>query len=96
MTPAAPYSDRRCRSKWRPSGGLRSTLKSPVWITVPIEVRMASATASGIECVTRIGSISSDPAKNGSRGRITRRSGTKPSECSVSRARTSSSANAGP
>jgi len=31
-------------------------LKSPVWTTVPASVVIASAVASAIECVTRIGS----------------------------------------
>jgi hypothetical protein len=40
----------------RPSTGVWSNLKSPVWTTVPAGVRIASANESGIEWATWIGS----------------------------------------
>ena len=51
-TPRLPYSAKVCRSKCLSSRGDRSILKSPVWMTTPTGVSMASETASTIEWVT--------------------------------------------
>src|SRR5271155_2994497 len=67
-TPRLPYSAKGCRSKGLPSGGERSILKSPVWITTPTGVSMAKATQSTSECVTRIGSMLKGPIVNLSLG----------------------------
>ncbi len=48
-------------SKCSPSSGVWSILKSPVWTTTPAGVWMASATQSGMLCVTRMNSISNGP-----------------------------------
>ena len=53
-----------------PSGGVRSILKSPEWITTPAGVSIASATQSTRLCVTRIGVILKMPRENGSLGTI--------------------------
>ena len=47
--PARPSS---ARSVWRPSTGVRSSLKSPVWTIVPSGVKYATAKPCGTECVT--------------------------------------------
>jgi hypothetical protein len=43
------------------SRGVGSTLKSPVWITTPSGVVMASITALTMECVTWMNSIENGP-----------------------------------
>ncbi len=68
-TPAPPSSAKRCTSKCWPSIGVWSILKSPVWTTTPAGVWMASATQSGMLCVTRMNSISNGPTVTRSRGR---------------------------
>ena len=45
-TPCLPSSPKRVRSIISPLMGVRSILKSPVWITTPSGVWMASATES--------------------------------------------------
>ena len=74
------------RSGSRPSSGVWSSLKSPVWTTVPTGVRMASPTESGIECVIANGSTCErpDPARLGPVSRERRAC----SPCSRSRSRT--------
>ena len=65
-TPSAPSSASRPMSGSRPSSGVWSSLKSPVWTTVPIGVRIASPTESGIECVIAKGSTANGPTRHGS------------------------------
>jgi hypothetical protein len=67
-TPRAPSSANRCRSKCWPSIGVWSILKSPVWMMVPAGEVMASATQSGMLCVTRMNSMLSGPIVIVSRG----------------------------
>ena len=43
-------------------------MKSPVWIMIPTGVVMASATQSGMLCVTRMNSIVNGPIVTTSRG----------------------------
>ena len=64
-TPSAASSAMRPRSGSRPSSGVWSILKSPVWMTVPTGVRTASPTASGIECVMANGSTVKGPTVTG-------------------------------
>ena len=49
-TPSFPSSAKRLKSINFPSIGVKSTLKSPVWIIVPTGVLIASITESGILC----------------------------------------------
>ena len=67
-TPRAPSSANRWRSKCSPSSGVWSILKSPVWTTVPTGDPIASASASGMLCVTRRNSIVRSPTDTCSRG----------------------------
>jgi hypothetical protein len=62
-TPASPSSRRRSRSVVRPSIGVSSSLKSPVWTIAPWSVCRTTATASGTECVTRTNSASNGPTR---------------------------------
>ncbi len=59
---SAPPRRSPCRSVGRPSIGVGSSLKSPVCRSVPNGVSMATATPSGIECVTRRNRIENGPA----------------------------------
>ena len=73
-SPSASASS-RLRSVGRASSGVWSSLKSPVWTTVPSGVRRRNPTASGMECATRNASTSNAGVGwNGSPGRISRRS----------------------
>ena len=67
-TPLRPSSANRCRSKCSPSIGVWSILKSPVWTMTPTGVVIASATQSGMLCVTRMNSIVNGPTVTTSRG----------------------------
>ena len=67
-TPSAPSSANRWKSKCWPSSGVWSILKSPVCTTVPTGVLIATASASGMLCVTRRNSISSSPTDTVLRG----------------------------
>ncbi len=53
-----------CRSVRRPSSGSWSILKSPVWTTMPAGVRMATASASGMEWLTATNSQSNGPMRS--------------------------------
>ena len=57
-TPCSPSWAKCRRSVIRPSSGSWSILKSPVCSTVPPEVRMDTARASGIEWLTATNSHS--------------------------------------
>ena len=59
-TPSSPSRAKPRRSVSRPSSGSWSILKSPVCSTVPAGVRMATASASGIEWLTATNSQSND------------------------------------
>ncbi len=88
---------RRSSSVSSPSGGAGSSLKSPVWITVPATVRTASAVASVMEWVTRMGSISKGPTRKERPGPTgVRSSSARSKPCSASRCLQSSSACGGP
>ena len=63
-TPSSPMARNRASSVGLPSAGVRSIFQSPVWTTVPSGVRIASATGSGMECVTLTASISKGPTLN--------------------------------
>ena len=69
-TPAEPSSASRCRSTGSPSSGVWSILKSPVWMTTPCGVSIATATQSGMLCVTRRNSSVNAPTATRSRGLI--------------------------
>ncbi len=60
-TPSEPSVAKRCRSTCWPSSGVWSTLKSPVWTSVPAGVCSASPTQSGMLCVTRRNSTVIEP-----------------------------------
>ncbi len=64
-TPSRASSSKRGTSNVSPSGGASSNLKSPVCTTSPASVRIASAVASAIEWVTRMGSTSKEPTRSG-------------------------------
>ena len=83
-TPVAPSSANRWTSKCWPSIGVWSILKSPVCTSVPTGVWMASATQSGMLCVTRMNSISNGPTVTRSRGRTGTRRCAPSSPCSFS------------
>ncbi len=63
-TPLFPSSPNRARSIISPFTGVKSILKSPVCTTVPMGVFIARATASAIEWLTFINSISKAPSLN--------------------------------
>jgi hypothetical protein len=67
-TPCAPSSAKRCRSKCSPSIGVWSILKSPVKSTTPTGQVTATATQSGMLCVTRMNSSDSGPTVTVCRG----------------------------
>ena len=60
-TPSSPSRANARRSVIRPSSGSWSILKSPVCSTMPAPVRMATASASGIEWLTATNSRSNGP-----------------------------------
>ena len=60
-TPSSPSLAKARRSVIRPSSGSWSILKSPVCRTIPAPVRMATASASGIEWLTATNSRSKGP-----------------------------------
>ena len=85
-TPSLPSRRRRSRSVVRPSIGVASSLKSPVWTIAPCSVCRTTATASGTECVIGMNSASNGPT--GTRpfsGRISTSSVWASSPCSSSR-----------
>ena len=61
-TPSSPSRAKARRSVIRPSSGSWSILKSPVWSTSAVPVRMATASASGIEWLTATNSSSKGPS----------------------------------
>ena len=60
-TPSSPSRAKARRSVMRPSSGSWSILKSPVCSTMPAGVRIATASASGIEWLTATNSRSKGP-----------------------------------
>ncbi len=60
-TPSSPSRAKARRSVSRPSSGSWSILKSPVCSSVPAGVRIATASASGIEWLTATNSQSKRP-----------------------------------
>ena len=60
-TPSSPSRAKERRSVIRPSSGSWSILKSPVCRTIPAPVRMATASASGMEWLTATNSRSHGP-----------------------------------
>ena len=60
-TPSSPSRANARRSVIRPSSGSWSILKSPVCSTMPAPVRIATASASGIEWLTATNSSSKGP-----------------------------------
>ena len=60
-TPSSPSRANARRSVMRPSSGSWSILKSPVCRTMPAPVRIATASASGIEWLTATNSRSNGP-----------------------------------
>ena len=60
-TPVSPTAPKRCSSVRRPSIGVWSILMSPVCTMVPSAVCSTTATASGMECVTRMNSARNGP-----------------------------------
>ena len=60
-TPSSPSRANARRSVSRPSSGSWSILKSPVCSTRPAGVRIATASASGIEWLTAMNSQSNGP-----------------------------------
>ena len=60
-TPSSPSLANARRSVIRPSSGSWSILKSPVWSTNPAPVRIATASASGIEWLTATNSSPNGP-----------------------------------
>ncbi len=60
-TPSSPSRANARRSVIRPSSGSWSILKSPVCSTSPAPVRIATASASGIEWLTATNSRSNGP-----------------------------------
>ena len=61
-TPSSPSRAKARRSVMRPSSGIWSILKSPVCRTSPAGVRIATASASGIEWLTATNSQSNGPS----------------------------------
>src|SRR6478736_6806335 len=61
-TPSSPRRANARRSVMRPSSGSWSILKSPVCRTVPAPVRIATASASGIEWLTATNSRANGPS----------------------------------
>src|SRR5258708_19902736 len=59
-TPSFPYLANECKSNCAPPTGVWSILKSPVWITTPRGVRIATATQSTMLSYTKLNSISYD------------------------------------
>ncbi|MEJ7755030.1 MAG: hypothetical protein WKF83_00705 [Nocardioidaceae bacterium] len=62
-TPCSPSRANARRSVIRPSSGSWSILKSPVCSTMPAPVRIATASASGIEWLTATNSQSNGPER---------------------------------
>ncbi len=62
--PSSPSRAKAGRSVSRPSSGSWSILKSPVCRTMPAGVRMATASASGIEWLTAMNSQSKGPIRS--------------------------------
>ena len=84
-TPASPSARNRSTSTGRPSTGVMSSLKSPVWTIGPCAVCSTTATASGIEWVTRTNSASNGPAwTRDPSGTTSTRSASSPTPCSSS------------
>ena len=84
-TPSRPSAASRSTSAALPSIGVMSSLKSPVWMIVPWSVRSTTATASGIECVSRTNSAWNGPtSRGGSSGLTSTRLASAPSPCSSS------------
>ena len=63
-TPSSPSRAKARRSVSRPSSGSWSILKSPVCRTRPAAVRIATASASGIEWLTATNSQSNGPIRS--------------------------------
>ncbi len=63
-TPSAPSRAKPPRSVSRPSSGSWSILKSPVCRTTPAPVRIATASASGMEWLTERNSHSNGPSRS--------------------------------
>ena len=61
-TPSSPSRANARRSVIRPSSGSWSILKSPVCSTRPAPVRIATASASGMEWLTATNSSSNGPS----------------------------------
>ena len=70
-TPSSPSRAKARRSVIRPSSGSWSILKSPVCSTRPAGVRIATASASGIEWLTAMNSRSNGPRVSRSPSRTT-------------------------
>ena len=62
VTPSFPTRSHDVRSNMRPSTGFSSIFQSPVCTIVPCSERKINPQQSGMECVTRIASISNGPA----------------------------------
>ncbi len=90
-TPAVPSSAKRWKSKCSASSGVWSTLKSPVWTMTPSGVWIATATQSGMLCVTRRNSSVTSPTTIRSRGRTGTRRPAASMPCSASLASMSAS-----
>ena len=73
-TPSSPIASSRGPSVLGGSTGVSSIFQSPVWMTVPAGVRMASAFDSGIEWATSISSMSNGPRVKRARDGMTLRS----------------------
>ena len=63
-TPSSPSRANARRSVIRPSSGSWSILKSPVCSTMPAPVRIATASASGMEWLTATNSRSNGPKRD--------------------------------
>ncbi len=68
-TPSSPSRAKARRSVMRPSSGSWSILKSPVCSTRPASVRIATASASGMEWLTATNSRSNGPSRSRSPSR---------------------------
>ena len=83
-TPRRASSANAWRSVGRPSSGVWSSLKSPECSTVPNGVSMATATPSGMLCVTRRKRMSNGPSRISSPGATVRKSARSLTPCSSS------------
>ena len=83
-TPSEASSASVEKSVGRPSAGVWSILKSPVWMTRPAGVVIARPMASGMEWHTRKNSIPNLPILNGEPGSTTLRRASRSRPCSFS------------